>query len=331
MAEPDTESDNSFERMLEALRRGMAAAEADGASNPLMVFLRSFFSFLQGLNDDTGAPDFEDAPSQSDRDRLDRDYHEHREPAERRQYGDFVQSARGWTASTMAQSSARLVAMRQAAEERNGGNHVATISPVEGAVRYTSEFGHREASATGGVGTTEHMGLDIAPATPGEHPNIVAPMPGIVVGVGWRGGYGNMIEIMDIYGTKHRFGHLSSANVQVGQEVQQGQPIGVMGTTGHSTGVHLHYEQRDADNVARAPQFSRDPARVQYAAAPAAPARAVAAPTAHQAAVESGRALAQAAALYHSGTQPQAGGFDLAAVTHTAFNSARDLVHRIFT
>ena len=61
---------------------------------------------------------------------------------------------------------------------------------------------------------------------------------------GWQGGYGKMIEIDHGNGLATRYGHLSSIDVEVGNTVRSGQVIGKVGTTGRSTGPHLHYETR---------------------------------------------------------------------------------------
>lgn len=64
----------------------------------------------------------------------------------------------------------------------------------------------------------------------------------------WFGGYGNYIDINHPNGTQTRYGHLSAVYVQVGAQVNQGQSIGEVGSTGHSTGPHLHFEVHGAKN-----------------------------------------------------------------------------------
>jgi len=71
---------------------------------------------------------------------------------------------------------------------------------------------------------------------------IYATAPGIVSFAGVRSGYGNTVEIDHGRGFKTRFAHLNAMAVQPGQRIALGQRIGAMGTTGRSTGVHLHYE-----------------------------------------------------------------------------------------
>ena len=84
-----------------------------------------------------------------------------------------------------------------------------------------------------------HRGLDIGAAygTP-----ILAPTDGQVARAGWGGGYGNVVELHHGGGIATRFGHMSRIAVAPGQRVRQGQVIGYVGTTGLSTGPHLHYE-----------------------------------------------------------------------------------------
>jgi murein DD-endopeptidase MepM/ murein hydrolase activator NlpD len=66
--------------------------------------------------------------------------------------------------------------------------------------------------------------------------------PGVVSFTGVRSGYGNTIEIDHGGGFKTRYGHLSAIGVKIGQHVALGERIGAMGSTGRSTGPHLHYE-----------------------------------------------------------------------------------------
>ncbi|GIO28241.1 peptidoglycan DD-metalloendopeptidase family protein [Ornithinibacillus bavariensis] len=84
-----------------------------------------------------------------------------------------------------------------------------------------------------------HKGLDIAGPS---NRTITAADNGTVVFAGYQGSYGNKIEINHNNGMKTVYAHLASINVSVGQTVQQGQQIGIMGSTGNSTGIHLHFE-----------------------------------------------------------------------------------------
>lgn len=92
-----------------------------------------------------------------------------------------------------------------------------------------------------------HTGLDFR-GTMGEP--IRATAAGKVTHAGWNGGYGKMVEIDHGNGFSTRYGHLSEVDVTVGQSVRIGQTIGRLGSTGRSTGPHLHYETRvDGDAV----------------------------------------------------------------------------------
>jgi murein DD-endopeptidase MepM/ murein hydrolase activator NlpD len=85
-----------------------------------------------------------------------------------------------------------------------------------------------------------HPGVDINGNT---HDNLYAVDDGIVTTSGWnRGGYGNMILIDHGNGMITRYGHASVLFVHAGDQVVKGQVIGIVGTTGHSTGPHLHFE-----------------------------------------------------------------------------------------
>ncbi|MCQ0986184.1 M23 family metallopeptidase [Jiella marina] len=86
-----------------------------------------------------------------------------------------------------------------------------------------------------------HAGIDFA--VPMGH-RIGAAAPGTVVHAGRSGGYGNMVEIDHGNGITTRYGHMSRINVKKGQVVSRGETIGAVGSTGRSTGPHLHYEIR---------------------------------------------------------------------------------------
>jgi hypothetical protein len=70
-----------------------------------------------------------------------------------------------------------------------------------------------------------------------------------VVFAGWRGGYGNAVITQDTYGRTHLYGHLQSITSRVGQMLEQGDKLGHLGSTGHSTGPHVHYEVRNNKGV----------------------------------------------------------------------------------
>jgi murein DD-endopeptidase MepM/ murein hydrolase activator NlpD len=81
--------------------------------------------------------------------------------------------------------------------------------------------------------------------------NLVASAGGIVSvadGSGWNGGYGKLVRIRHANGVETLYGHMQAIAVRLGQSVAQGQFIGDMGTTGRSTGCHVHFEVRGARN-----------------------------------------------------------------------------------
>ncbi|WP_259945928.1 DUF5930 domain-containing protein [Jannaschia sp. W003] len=105
--------------------------------------------------------------------------------------------------------------------------------PVRGAHRRTSGFGPRWGRM--------HSGMDFAGArgTP-----IHSTADGVVTYAGWQSGYGKLVKIRHAFGFETRYAHLNQIRVTKGQRVSRGERIGDMGTTGRSTGVHLHYEVR---------------------------------------------------------------------------------------
>jgi murein DD-endopeptidase MepM/ murein hydrolase activator NlpD len=84
-----------------------------------------------------------------------------------------------------------------------------------------------------------HYGVDLAGVSRSP---ILATAPGVVVSAGWSGNYGRMVEIDHGMGVRTRYGHLRRTVVKKGQRVELRQKIGEMGTSGRSTGTHLHYE-----------------------------------------------------------------------------------------
>jgi len=116
-----------------------------------------------------------------------------------------------------------------------------SIAPVRGIL--TDGFGGRSDPFTGEQGT--HNAIDISSAV-GQP--VRAPADGIVVKAEWANGYGNVIYLAHGYGYSTRYGHLSSYAVQPGQRIKRGDVIGYVGSTGRSTGPHLHYEVRLNNN-----------------------------------------------------------------------------------
>ncbi len=120
--------------------------------------------------------------------------------------------------------------------------------PVIGDVDMSSPFGMRMDPFLGGAAI--HTGVDLRGDT-GDPVRVTAN--GHVTRAGWAGGYGNMVEVDHGNGLSTRYGHMSKIEVKVGQYVHLGQTIGRIGSTGRSTGPHLHYETR-IDNKPVNPQ-----------------------------------------------------------------------------
>jgi murein DD-endopeptidase MepM/ murein hydrolase activator NlpD len=126
-------------------------------------------------------------------------------------------------------SSPAAPAAANAAPAKVGGSGVAW--PTNGSV--TSGFGYRWGSL--------HAGIDIAN---GVGTPIRAAKGGTVILAGWNGGYGNCIVIDHGGGFSTLYGHMTRLRASDGQRVSQGDLIGDMGSTGNSTGSHLHFETR---------------------------------------------------------------------------------------
>jgi murein DD-endopeptidase MepM/ murein hydrolase activator NlpD len=111
--------------------------------------------------------------------------------------------------------------------------------PVPGELDETSGFGVRMDPFLNRPAM--HTGIDFR-GTIGEP--VRATASGTVTVAGWSGGYGRLVEIDHGNGLSTRYGHLSEIEVKVGQKVRIGEEIGRLGSTGRSTGPHLHYETR---------------------------------------------------------------------------------------
>lgn len=103
----------------------------------------------------------------------------------------------------------------------------------------TSPFGNRDQPTAGA--STNHKGVDIGASW---YSKVYAAQSGKVIQAGWNGGYGYSVTIHHNHGVSTLYAHLDSYNVRVGQQVSRGQVIGKCGSTGISTGPHIHYEVR---------------------------------------------------------------------------------------
>ena len=130
----------------------------------------------------------------------------------------------------------RLNFVRRDVERREQlANATPSIWPTRGGL--TGFFGGRSDPFTGEP--EYHSGLDIS-AQKGQA--VYATADGVVQSAGYTGDYGNLIVLKHDFGLSTRYGHLSAYKVKVGDSVKRGDVIGLVGSTGRSTGAHLHYE-----------------------------------------------------------------------------------------
>lgn len=134
---------------------------------------------------------------------------------------------------------AALVRYKAARDSRDGAPiHM----PISGNFRNSSGFGNRTDPFTGRKAF--HAGMDFAAPT---GTTVFAAGAGMVTFVGTKSGYGKVVEVSHANGLLTRYGHLSGFLSEEGQSVQTGTPIAKVGSTGRSTGPHLHFEVRKSD------------------------------------------------------------------------------------
>lgn len=145
-----------------------------------------------------------------------------------------------------AERKKKEAAARKAAAAKSASSGSSYVAPAAGSAtfiqpapgRFTSGFGGRDI----GAGAESHLGMDIANVTGTP---IVAAASGYVTYAGYMNGYGNVVIMThSINGRSYAtvYGHMSSIGASVGQSVSQGQKVGEIGSTGRSTGPHLHFE-----------------------------------------------------------------------------------------
>ncbi len=133
--------------------------------------------------------------------------------------------------------------------------HLPLAAPLD-EFRVTSNFGRRVDPFTKRLAF--HSGIDLASR---RRAPVRVTSPGIVTFVGWKGGFGKMVEVDHGLGVRTRYGHLSAIFVKRGQEVDFREKVGLVGNTGRSSGEHLHYEilvdgrQNDPANFMKAGQY----------------------------------------------------------------------------
>lgn len=137
-----------------------------------------------------------------------------------------------------------------------GAAAIPSARPIVTSANFTSGYGVRSDPFRGSAAM--HAGIDLAGpmGTP-----VYATADGVVGRSEWNnGGYGNLIELNHAQGIQTRYGHLSQRLVQAGQRIHRGQLIGLMGSTGRSTGSHLHYEVRIDGRAVNPIPFMQQPA-----------------------------------------------------------------------
>jgi murein DD-endopeptidase MepM/ murein hydrolase activator NlpD len=148
----------------------------------------------------------------------------------------------------------RLNFVRHDVEQREAlANATPSIWPTHGGL--TGFFGGRSDPFTGEPGY--HQGIDIS--TEKGQP-VYATADGVVESAAYSGDYGNLVVVKHAFGLATRFGHLSAFNVTPGQNVKRGDIIGSVGSTGRSTGAHLHYEILVNDRLINPLQLLTQPA-----------------------------------------------------------------------
>jgi murein DD-endopeptidase MepM/ murein hydrolase activator NlpD len=142
---------------------------------------------------------------------------------------------------------------------RGDVNVVPSIWPITG--RLMDGFGHRS-DPFSGEGAM-HTGIDIS--APQGTP-VKAAADGVVIHASWNAGYGRCVVIDHGNGYQTLYGHLSRIEVMDGQEIRRGEVVGQVGSTGRSTGPHLHYEVRIRSTPVNPYRFLARPALTQAAA-----------------------------------------------------------------
>jgi murein DD-endopeptidase MepM/ murein hydrolase activator NlpD len=140
--------------------------------------------------------------------------------------------------SRVGEKPASPVRLTSSTRVVGGPSNIPSIWPVMGALR--SGVGTRS-NPFGGSSIEFHKGQDIAApiGTP-----VMATADGTIVVAGWQRGYGWVVYIDHGNGISTRYGHLSRIDVEIGQTIKRGEQLGLVGSTGRSTGPHLHYEVR---------------------------------------------------------------------------------------
>jgi len=160
----------------------------------------------------------------------------------RRLFSDWKSLDRGLVNTTVTRAALPASPLAQGSILQPAGVSIPSRMPVESAT-LTSGFGMRVHPVLGG--RRAHKGIDLAQPTGTP---VFATADGVVSRAEWFSSYGLYISLEHGAAIQTRYGHLSRLNVASGQKVTKGDIIGYVGSTGRSTGPHLHYEVRIAGN-----------------------------------------------------------------------------------
>jgi murein DD-endopeptidase MepM/ murein hydrolase activator NlpD len=159
--------------------------------------------------------------------------------------GPLLSPQSGLDASPMVDdANAVMAALISYKAARDSLDNAPIHMPISGNFRNSSGFGNRTDPFT--RGRAFHSGIDFA-APSGT--TVLSAGKGVVTFVGTRAGYGKVVEITHAHGLVTRYAHLSGYLSEVGQAVNTGTPIAKVGSTGRSTGPHLHFEVRKANDA----------------------------------------------------------------------------------
>jgi murein DD-endopeptidase MepM/ murein hydrolase activator NlpD len=155
--------------------------------------------------------------------------------------GPFIAAAKSESGNLeVTQRMERVFEARADLEKlKHEARRLPVVRPLVEAGQISSRFGIRRDPFRRTLAM--HAGVDF---TSGTGTPVLATADGRVVSAGWEGAYGRMIEISHDNGVSTRYAHLSEISVSVGQQVANGSVVGKIGSTGRSTGPHLHYETR---------------------------------------------------------------------------------------
>ena len=153
------------------------------------------------------------------------------------QGGPFVEAAASSAGDELSDRLSHLeVKLEQLEHLRTRMQRVPLVAPLT-AFYVTSSYGKRRDPVN--QKWSMHYGLDLGGPM---HSNVYSTAPGVVTYAGWKGNYGKLIEIDHGDGLKTRYGHLAKLLVKKGDKVDFFSKIGLLGSTGRSTGPHTHYE-----------------------------------------------------------------------------------------